>query len=200
MVGSAAWIHASVFLAICAVFSKRHALLADTGSCAGTQQFLNAIAREKGFIMVRNTKAIIAALLMFTSISVYASVFGAVKVIVHDPQHRPVQGAEVVIQSRSSALKLQGKTNADGVATVLNVPAGEYNVTITAAGFSAEPQPITVASDNVQELHIALTVAAAKETVEVSGTPELINPSSSTTTTLVNRTEIAHTPGADRTN
>ncbi|PYP85976.1 MAG: TonB-dependent receptor [Candidatus Angelobacter sp. Gp1-AA117] len=156
--------------------------------------------RDIRFYRARIVLRSVAMLLLLSSISVYASVFGAVKVIVHDPQHRPVQGAEVVIQSRSSALKLQGKTNADGVATVLNVPAGEYNVTITAAGFSAEPQPITVASDNVQELHIALTVAAAKETVEVSGTPELINPSSSTTTTLVNRTEIAHTPGADRTN
>ena len=141
-----------------------------------------------------------AMLLLLSSISVYASVFGTVKVIVHDPQHRPVQDAEVVVQSRSSALKLQARTNADGVATVLNVPAGEYNVIINAAGFSAEPQPIIVASDNVQELHVALTVAAAKETVEVSGTPELVNPSSSTPTSMVNRTEIAHTPGADRTN
>ena len=150
--------------------------------------------------MVRNPKAIIAALLMFTSLSVYASVFGTVKVIVHDPQHRPVQGAQVTIQSRSSALKQNGSTNQDGIATVLNVPVGEYDVTVSAAGFTAQPQSVTVISDNVQELHFALSVASAKETVEVSGTPETINPASSTPASLINRTEIAETPGVDRTN
>src|SRR5436305_5030109 len=145
-------------------------------------------------------KPVIAILLLFSSISVFASVFGTVKVIVHDPQHRPVQDAQVIVQSRSSALKLEGKTNQDGIATVLNVPAGQYDVIINASGFTAQPQPIAVASDNVQELQFALAVASAKETVEVSGTPELINPSSSTPATMVNRTEIAQTPGVDRTN
>jgi len=149
--------------------------------------------------MIRNTKAIIAALLMLTSLSVYASVFGTVKVIVHDPQHRPVQGAQITIQSRSSALKQTGTTNQDGIATVLNVPVGEYDVTVNATGFTAQPQPLRVISDNVQELHFALAVASAKETVVVSGTPEAVNPSSSTPETLVNRTEIAQTPGVDRT-
>src|SRR5438270_2578579 len=150
--------------------------------------------------MIRNTKALIAALLMFTSLSAYASVFGTVKVIVHDPQHRPVQDAQITIQSRSSALKKTGKTNQDGIATVLNVPVGEYDVTVNATGFSAQPQAITVISDNVQELHFALAVASAIQTVEVSGTPEVVNPSSSTPQTLVNRMEIAQTPGVDRTN
>src|SRR5438270_4900345 len=89
----------------------------------------------------------IAMLLLLSSSSLHASVFGTVKVIVHDPQHRPVQDAQVLVQSRSSALKLQGKTNQDGVAIVLNVPAGEYDVSISAAGFSAQPQSIAVASD-----------------------------------------------------
>ena len=35
----------------------------------------------------------------------FASVFGTVKAIVHDPQHRPIRGAQVVVQSRTSQLK-----------------------------------------------------------------------------------------------
>src|SRR5213080_1983812 len=150
--------------------------------------------------MISKIRAIIAAIVLFASLYVYASVFGTVKVIVHDPQHRPVQGAQVTIQSRSSALKQSGTTNQDGIATVLNVPVGEYDVAVSAAGFTAQPQSVTVISDNVQELHFALAVASAKETVEVSGRPEAVNPSSSTPSSLINRTEIAETPGADRTN
>jgi outer membrane receptor protein involved in Fe transport len=57
-----------------------------------------------------------------------------------------------------------------------------------------------VSSDRVQELHFALTIAARQETVNVSGAPELVNPSSSTPQTLVTRADIAQTPGADHTN
>src|SRR5215471_6109428 len=131
---------------------------------------------------------------------VYASVFGTVKAIVHDPQHRPVQGAQVVVESRTSSFKQTGTTGDDGIATVMNVPVGQYTVTVTSNGFAAAEQGVIFASDRVQELHFALTVAVRQETVEVSGAPELVNPSSSTPTTLVNRDQIAKTPGADRTN
>jgi outer membrane receptor protein involved in Fe transport len=131
---------------------------------------------------------------------VHASVFGTVKAIVHDPQHRPVQSAQVVVESRTSAFKQTGATGDDGIATVMNVPVGQYAVTVTSKGFAAAEQTVNVASDRVQELHFALTVAVHQETLEVSGAPELVNPSSSTPTTLVSRDQIAKTPGADRTN
>ena len=139
-------------------------------------------------------------LLVFIPMQMHASVFGTVKTIVHDPQHRPVQGAQVVVQSRTSSFSQTGTTNADGISTILNVPVGEYNITVTAPGFSAAPAALTVTSAGVQELHIALAVTSVKQTVEVVGTPEEVNPSSSTTQTLINRSEIAQTPGVDRSN
>jgi outer membrane receptor protein involved in Fe transport len=131
---------------------------------------------------------------------VFASVFGTVKAIVHDPQHRPVAGAQVEVQSRTSAFKTSGTTNADGIATLLSVPVGEYDVTVSSPGFAATAQAATVSSGNVQELHFALAVALRQEMVEVSAAPEMVNPSSSTPETLISRNDIAQTPGADRTN
>jgi len=142
----------------------------------------------------------VLALLALTPMQIHASVFGTVKAIVHDPQHRPVQNAKVLVQSRTSALKQTGTTNDDGIATILNVPVGEYDVIVESQGFGKQQQAATVTSGNVQELHFALSVAAVQETVDVSGAPEIVNPSSSTSETLVNRTEIAETPGVDRTN
>src|SRR5215472_6629800 len=137
---------------------------------------------------------------LLASLPVFASVFGTVKAIVHDPQHRPVQGAQVEIQSRTSAFKTSATTNEDGIATVLNVPVGEYAVKIASPGFAAVEQSVTVTSGNVQELHFAMALARHEETVEVSGAPETVNPESPTTETLVSRSDIAQTPGADRTN
>jgi len=131
---------------------------------------------------------------------VHASVFGTVKAIVHDPQHRPVKGAEITVRSRTSAYQQKGTTGEDGVATVLNLPVGEYEVKVAAQGFAPTQQAAVVISDHVQEMHFALSLAARQETVDVSGTPELVNPSSSTPETLVTRADIAQTPGADHTN
>jgi outer membrane receptor protein involved in Fe transport len=150
--------------------------------------------------MKRAVVAILAVFLTCISVNLFASVFGTVKAIVHDPQHRPVQGAQVVVQSRTSAFKQSGVTNEDGIATVLNVPVGAYDIKIVSPGFSDAQQSAMVTSDNVQELHFALTVASHEETVEVSGEPALVDASSSTPEAMVSRLQIARTPGADGSN
>jgi outer membrane receptor protein involved in Fe transport len=150
--------------------------------------------------MIRKGIGVLSLVLLLAPGLIYASVFGTVKVIVHDPQHRPVNGAEVVIEGRNSSYKQSGTTGEDGVATILNVPVGEYHVKVQAKGFAATQQDAVVISDRVQEMHFALNVAGRQETVDVSATPELVNPSSSTPETLVTRADIAQTPGADYTN
>src|SRR5215472_4385029 len=139
--------------------------------------------------MFRRIAYITATALALACAPLYASVFGTVKAIVHDPQHRPVKDAQVVVQSRSSSLKLTATTNEEGIATILNVPVGEYDVSVAAKGFSTEHQSVIVTSGNVQELHLALNVASVQQTVEVSAERETINPSSSCTESLVSRTE-----------
>jgi outer membrane receptor protein involved in Fe transport len=150
--------------------------------------------------MLKRYIAIIILWALLASSAAFASVFGTIKAIVHDPQHRPVQGAQVEAQSRTSAFKTTGTTNEEGMALLSNVPVGEYDINIVSPGFAAAQQSVTVTSGNVQEMHFALALAQHQETVEVSGAPELVNPSSSTPETLVSRSDIAQTPGADRTN
>jgi hypothetical protein len=150
--------------------------------------------------MKRAAIVISGILLIFISVQLFASVFGTVKAIVHDPQHRPVQGAKVVVQSRTSAFNQSGITNEDGIAMVLNVPVGEYDIKIVSPGFGEAQQSVMVTSDNVQELHFALAVAQREETVEVSGEPALVDATSSTPEAVVSRVQIAQTPGADGSN
>jgi len=150
--------------------------------------------------MLKRSIAITVLLALLAALPAFASVFGTVKAIVHDPQHRPVKGAQVEVQSRTSAFKMAGATNDDGIATLQNVPVGEYDVTIQSPGFAAVQQSVTVTSSNVQEMHFALAVAQHQETVDVSGAPETVNHSSPVPQVLINRADIAQTPGADRAN
>jgi hypothetical protein len=103
--------------------------------------------------------AIISLLALLTYLPASASVFGTIKAIVHDPQHRPVQGAQVEVKSRTSDFKTSGTTNEEGMALLSNVPVGQYDVTIISHGFSGAQQSVIVSSGNVQEMHFALALA-----------------------------------------
>src|SRR6476620_8202919 len=143
--------------------------------------------------MKRTAVILLGIFLVLATGESLASVFGTIKAIVHDPQHRPVQGAQVEVKSRTSDFKTSGTTNEEGMALLSNVPVGEYDVAIISHGFSGAQQSVTVNSGNVQEMHFALALAQHQETVEVSGAPETVNPSSPVPQTLVNRGDIAET-------
>lgn len=129
-----------------------------------------------------------------------ATIFGSVRGIVHDPQHRPLQGATVTLRAKTSDWTRNGNTDNNGQFEFNAVPIGEYTVVVEAAGFNQISQSTVVQSGTEPVLHVALRVAAPNETVNVSGTPEAAPTDSVTPTTLVDRAEIANTPGADRTN
>jgi hypothetical protein len=130
----------------------------------------------------------------------FATIFGSVRGIVHDPQHRPLQGAMVMLRANSSDWAKSTNTDENGEFLFNGVPIGEYTVTVAAPSFTQISQTVTVGSATEPVLHLALKVAAKGETVNVSGTPEVGPTDSATPTTLVNRAQIERTPGADRTN
>ena len=92
------------------------------------------------------------------------------------------------------------RRNADGEFTFSAVPVGVYIITVRQSGFSTEKETITVASNTSPVLHFELAVAAVQQSVTVTTTTSQTNVDSFTPTTLVSREDIAHTPGASRTN
>ncbi|HXQ26346.1 MAG TPA: TonB-dependent receptor [Candidatus Acidoferrales bacterium] len=140
-----------------------------------------------------------AALLMFGQ-SAGATIFGTVRGIVHDPQHRPVDGAKVQLKSATSDWSQITQTNQDGEFTFTAVPLGDYAVTITISGFEKSQESMTVASNSSPVLHFMLSLAAVNQTATVSAQAQVANPDSVTPTTLLDREDIVQTPGADRTN
>jgi len=144
--------------------------------------------------------AILSALALAFAGSGYATVFGNVRGIIHDPQHRPIPNAQVVLHAAGSAWSKVAHTNAAGEFEFSAVPAGDYNLDVKASGFQPAKKFLTVTSGSAPILHFALEIAAAKQSVQVSGAPESINTQSSSTQTTLGRQRITRTPGADRTN
>ncbi len=105
----------------------------------------------------------------------FATVFGNVRGVVHDPQHHPLSGAHATLQANDSAFKLMAVTGDDGQFHFDAVPLGKYTVTAEADGFSSESQVLVVVSGSAPVLHYQLAVATAKEEVTVTasaGGPE----------------------------
>jgi hypothetical protein len=142
---------------------------------------------------------LVAGLLVYVH-AAEATVFGTVRGIVHDPQHRPVAGVSVVLKSATSDWSQATQTNDDGEFSFPTVPFGDYSVTVTASGFSALRQAFTLASDTSSVLHFMLSVAPISQTAEVKSDVGTSALETFTPTTLVDRQEIEHIPGGDLTN
>ena len=65
---------------------------------------------------------LLAAALLVFGLAARATVFGGVQGIVHDPQHRPIPGAQVQLKSATSDWSQQTQTNQDGEFEFATVP------------------------------------------------------------------------------
>ncbi len=150
---------------------------------------------------MRVLRSVLFALVVFMCAGLaYAVLFGTVRGVVHDPQHRPVVGATVVIKSTNSDWSRTAETDANGEFSFPAVPFGNYTVTAVAAGFSQTQESITLASDTSAVLHFELAVASVNQRVVVTATAEAAATDTVTPTTMLGQEQIQETPGADLTN
>jgi hypothetical protein len=138
-------------------------------------------------------------LLLFGTL-LQATIFGRIQGIVHDPQHRPVAGASVKLQAITSDYSQTAQADDNGEFLFTTVPVGDYRITVTEPKFETAEQNVTVDSNSSAILHFQLAIAPLSQSTVVVGESEVVNTDSVTPTTLINREDIAQTPGADRTN
>jgi len=147
-----------------------------------------------------NKIGICSAIWVLTSATALASIFGSVRGIVHDPQHRPIEGAMVMLKAKSSDWVKNATTDPDGGFVFNAVPIGEYSVSVASPGFAQVVQSVVVNSGTEPVVHFQLNLAGAKETINVSGAPVAAPTDSPTPITLVDRLDIQRTPSASHSN
>jgi len=140
---------------------------------------------------------LLIGLLILLPLPAAATVFGNVRGIVHDPQHRPIANAEVTLQARGSEYKLSARTNSDGAFYFDAVPLGDYTVTVNAGGFGSQAQILTVISGSAPVLHYQMSVAGTKEEVTVTASPEDVNPDAPRRDILISSKQIYEYAGVD---
>src|ERR1700723_1107413 len=142
---------------------------------------------------------VVLYLVVLVSIS-NATIFGSVRGVVHDSQHRPIPDVQISLKAKDSAFTLTTQTDVNGDFHFDAVPVGEYVITASKADFGSSEQALTVLSGTAPVLHFELQLAVQNQSVTVSAEAAPGQTESVTPTTLVDREQIQETPGAARTN
>src|SRR6185503_11096546 len=161
------------------------------------QRYMHVPVPWEVCLRIRLYSSLAAALLLATTPFVRATVFSTVHGVVHDPEHRPIAGADVTLKDADSDFALHATTGADGVFELPRVPIGVYRISITASGFTTASQPVAVTSGTNPVMHIPLAVASTTQSIVVESSAAPVD--TATTSTLVTRAMIDQTPGAGRT-
>ncbi|HEX4808218.1 MAG TPA: TonB-dependent receptor [Bryobacteraceae bacterium] len=123
-----------------------------------------------------------------------------VRGVIHDPEHRPVEGAQVTLDCRDPAFSEVRQSDANGEFVMESAPESSCSITVAKQGFDALTQDIDIAAGKTAILHLQLQIEGVKQTIEVSGAAARLANQTSTVQTLVSSQQIAQTPGADQTN
>src|SRR5689334_6897720 len=82
-----------------------------------------------------------------------ATVFGTVRGIVHDPQHRPVPSTNVSLKATDSDYSRTTMTDAEGQFILDAVPLGTYTINVSSPGFAPTKQTFALLSGASPVLH-----------------------------------------------
>ena len=140
------------------------------------------------------------AVLFFFGCATFGTIFGTVRGIVHDPQHRPVPDAKITLKAKTSDYIQTVQTDAEGQFHFDAVPLGEYTVNVSQSALATAQQGVTVLSGTAPILHFELQLATQSQSITVSAEAAPGQTESVTPTTLIDREQIQQTPGASRTN
>ncbi|MFZ1976140.1 MAG: carboxypeptidase regulatory-like domain-containing protein [Candidatus Acidiferrales bacterium] len=113
-----------------------------------------------------------------------------------------IPGATVTIANRASGARRTAKSDDEGRFNFPQLMPGAYSIQVEMAGF--EPQrndAVSAGLGQKQTVDFVLKVAAAKQTVEVSGAPPLVNPENPNTSTNLDAPALENlpNPGGDLT-
>jgi hypothetical protein len=131
----------------------------------------------------------------FLSVPMHAQVTGAtLSGTITDASGAVIAGAQVAIRNTATGITKDSATDSAGFYTVPNLPAGAYEVKVTAAGFNTLVTNVTLAVGAQQTLNLPMKVGETSQTVQVTEAAPQIELTSSTLTGQVESQTVLELP------
>ncbi|HEY4842919.1 MAG TPA: carboxypeptidase regulatory-like domain-containing protein [Terriglobales bacterium] len=143
----------------------------------------------------RNFLAVCIVFLCVGSVALAQAGRGSISGLVSDASGAIVKGAKVTALNQATGVAQQTVTSDAGLYSFVSLNPGLYAVTASQKGFeNVARNDVSVSVDQVTTVNIALPVGSMTETVEVTGTPELVDTSNSTVGQLIDSATIDRVP------
>jgi Carboxypeptidase regulatory-like domain/TonB-dependent Receptor Plug Domain len=114
--------------------------------------------------------SLLATLALIFPLLAHAQENALISGTVTDNSGLPIVGASVVVASTGGNLTRTTQTNGDGAYVVSALPAGTFNVLVTAKGFKKfEARGVVLDVAQKERVDVTLTVGAVTEVIEVTG-------------------------------
>ncbi len=120
----------------------------------------------------------IAAVALLSTSALWAqAIFATLTGVVTDPSGAVVANAKITLRDAGSGSERNSVTDSQGFYTFASIPVGTYNLTIEAPGFQAyRATDIAMGGGERRNVNASLTVGSTNQTVEVTGTADLLTP------------------------
>src|SRR5437870_1940701 len=124
---------------------------------------------------------------------------GEISGTVYDPNHAVVPRAQVTLSSPSTGFERTVPSDDSGSYVLTQVPAGEYQITATAAGFAAtRVTNVELHVGDSLTMDITLTIQGPTQTVEVTAEPEVLAGATEGVSQLISAESVANLPLSGR--
>jgi hypothetical protein len=120
--------------------------------------------------------------------------YGSVSGRVLDPSSAAVKGAEVVLRQRETNVVVRVATAEDGRFRLAYVAPGDYEFTVTQAGFAQARETLRLGAGSAFELPVGLRIASVGDGVTVEAAGALVEAARTQIAGAVGRTELESLP------
>jgi hypothetical protein len=128
-------------------------------------------------------------------VSMHSQVTGAtLSGTISDPSGGVIPGAQISISNTATGISKDFQADSGGYYTAPNLAPGTYQVKVTAQGFSTAVSTVTLAVGAQQQLNLPMKVGETSQTVQVTGSMQQIELTSSTLTGQVESQTILDLP------
>ncbi len=120
-------------------------------------------------------------LLLLSAISLFGQASASLNGRVTDPRGDPLTGAAVTVTNAAGGIARDTVTNGEGLYNVPSLVPGNYNIKVTAQGFSTnETKGVELLTGSSLSVDIQMSLGALQQTVSVDAQAALVESSQST--------------------
>ena len=115
-------------------------------------------------------------LLLLSAISLFGQASASLNGRVTDPLRDPLSGTAVTVTNAASGIARDTVTNGDGLYNVPSLVPGNYNIKVTAQGFSAtETTGVELLTGSDLSVDIMMSLGTLQQTLSVQAQAALVN-------------------------